>query len=106
MRNGLEIRPSSVWHKVFSEGRETTALLPPYWITIEHLHGDGDSVAAAIQEDRRITVRQLAHALHISKLSVHTILHEKLKMRRVTDCCVPHYLIREQRDCCIEICYE
>ncbi len=62
-----------------------------------------NTVAAVVREDYRITVRQLAQALDISKLSVYTILRKKLKMRRVKAYRVPHFLTREQRDQCIKI---
>ncbi len=39
-----------------------------------------NTVAVLVREDRHITVQQLAQALDISKLSIRTILHEKLKM--------------------------
>ncbi len=65
-----------------------------------------NTVAAIVQEDHHITVRQLAQALDISKSSVHTILPEKLKMKRVAAYWVPHFVTREQRDHCIEICHE
>ncbi len=95
------------WHNVFSEGSETAALLPhvgrPLRICSEKMV---NRIAVIVCEDCHITVRQLAHALDISKSSVHTILCRKLKMRRVTACWVPHFLIQEQRDCCIEICHE
>ncbi len=92
------------WHKAFSKGKETAALLPHVGrqlsICAEEMV---NTVVRVIWEDRHITVRQLAQALDISKPSVHTILYEKSKMRTVTACWVPHFLTREQRDHCIEI---
>ncbi len=62
----------SHWHKVFSEGKETAALLShvgqPLSICKEKIV---NTVAAVVREDHYITVWQLAQALDISKLSVH-----------------------------------
>ncbi len=83
----------SHWHKAFSKGRETVALLPhagwPWNICTEEMV---NTVAATIWEDCHITVRWLAQALDISKSSVHTILHEKLRMGKVAACWVPQWL--------------
>ncbi len=94
-------------HNDFSEGRETTALLPhgrqPLSICIEKMV---NTIAAIVREDRHITVRPLAQALNISNSSAHTILYEKLKMWRIAACWVPNFLTWEQRDSHIEICYK
>ncbi len=65
-----------------------------------------NTVTAVVQENCHIIVRQLAQALDISKSSVRMIQCEKLKMWRVADCWVPHFLTREQRDNHTEICCE
>ncbi len=65
-----------------------------------------NTVAAVVQKDHHITIQQLAQALDISKLSVHMVPCEKLKMWRVTARWVSHFLTREQRDCHIEICHK
>ncbi len=45
-----------------------------------------NTVTAVVREDSHIIIQQLAQALDISKSSVHTILREKLKMRKVAAC--------------------
>ncbi len=96
-----------LWHKAFSEGWETTALLLHVgWPSSIYTEEKANTVTAILSEDRHITVRQLAHALDISKSPVHTILSEELKIRWVTACCVPHFLTQEQWDHHIETCRE
>ncbi len=95
------------WHKAFPKGKEITVFFPhagqPLSICITEMV---NVVTTVVRKDRHITVQQLAWPLDISKLSVHTILCEKLKIWRVTACWVSHFLTREQRDHCIEICCE
>ncbi len=94
------------WHKALFKGRETAALLPhvgqPMGICIEEMR---NTASAVVREGCHITVRQLAQALYISKLSVHMILHEKLKMG-IAACWGPLFPTQEQKDRHIEICHE
>lgn len=59
---------------------------------------------AAVREDRRITVRQLSDALGVSTGSVHSMLTEKIGMRKVCAKWVPHILTEDQRGCRVSIC--
>ncbi len=100
------LRESTIfhWHKALSEGRETTALFPYVGrllrICTEEMV---NTVAVVVWEDRHTVVRQLARVLDVLKLYGHTILHETLKMRRVTACRVPHFLTWIQKHHRIEI---
>ncbi len=70
------------WHKVFSKGKETTALFPPVRQPLSICRGEMvNTVAAVVREDCHNTVRQFAQTLDISKSSVHMIQCKKLKMR-------------------------
>ena len=55
------------------------------------------NVAAMIQEDRRLTTRQIAETIGISHGSAHTILTEELGKRKVCSKFVPHLLTEEQK---------
>ncbi len=91
------------WHKACSKAEK------PCWTTIKHLpKGDSEYSHSCRSRNCHITVRQLAQALDISTLFVHMnhmILWEKLKIQRITACGVHHFLTRDQRDHCIEICH-
>lgn len=62
-----------------------------------------ERVRAAINENRRLTVRELEEDLGIQKSSVCNILHEDLKMSRVSAKFVPRLLAEDQKKCRLEI---
>ncbi len=93
IRNGLKIWQSSIGIRP-SPKAENCCTASPCWMTTSICTEEmPNTVTAAVWEDRHITVRQLAHALDISKSSFHTILCEKLKMWRLVAYWVPHFLI-------------
>jgi histone-lysine N-methyltransferase SETMAR len=51
-----------------------------------------DAVAKLIKDDPRITYEEIAEDLQISAPSIHTIIHDHLKLRKVTARWVPHLL--------------
>ena len=86
------------WHQRFRHGRESaeddkrsgrpeTAMRSP---TIK-------SVLDIVNDDRRVTVREIADQVHLSLGSVHTILRNELQMKRVCARWVPHLLTAEQQ---------
>lgn len=62
-----------------------------------------ERVRAAINENRRLTIRELEEDLGIQKSSICTILHEDLKMNRVSAKFVPRLLTEDQKNCRLEI---
>ena len=61
-------------------------------------------VEQVVMEDRRLTVRQIAANTVISLGSVDTILHDDLKMRKVSARCVPRMLTDENRASRVAVC--
>ncbi len=60
------------WHKVFSNGREIAALLPHIEQKMSICTKEiVNTIVAVVPEDHHITVRQLAQALDILKLSIY-----------------------------------
>eukprot|EP00794_Sanderia_malayensis_P008399 gene8399-9299_t len=69
-------------------GRPPTAVVPETVATVEKM----------LQEDGRMTYSMLQDSLKIGSAAVHTILHEKLQVRKVTARWVPHCLTDQQKD--------
>ena len=59
-----------------------------------------------IRGNRRLTVREVADEVGISRGSCHQILTEKLQMRLVSAKFVPHLLTDDQKENRVEICQE
>lgn len=63
-----------------------------------------DKVADAVQQDRRLTTRQLSEMVGVSHNSVHKILTENLGKRKVCAKWVPHLLTDEQKALRVTLC--
>ena len=66
-----------------------------------------DNIAAVenmIQENRRITVKEVASLLDISVGSAHHIIHDELKLRKVCARWVPKQLTPEMKERCVDAC--
>ena len=63
-----------------------------------------DQVREEVLNDRRVTVREIAVEVEISTGSIHSILTEDLRMRRVSAKFVPKLLTEEQKELRKEIC--
>ena len=92
------------WVNEFKNGREC----------IQDAHRAGRTVTATdsynteqlkrlLKSDRRITCEEMAQELEINVGSVHTILHNHLKMRKVSARWVPHRLTSDQAECHLEV---
>ena len=57
-----------------------------------------------IREDRTVTVRMLADALHINKSTRHQILREDLGKRKLNAGLVPHAFTQDQKEVRASIC--
>ncbi|XP_029668258.1 protein GVQW3-like [Formica exsecta] len=81
------------WYKAFKEGREVVYDLPPSGrpsttSTDENI----EKIKKIVIENRRLSVREMAHELQMSHISVHNILTEVLGMRCVAARLVPKEL--------------
>ncbi|XP_042211468.1 protein GVQW3-like, partial [Homarus americanus] len=88
-----------LWYKRFKDGRESVASdprsgSPSTSRTPENI----ERVRAAINENRRLTVRELEEDLGIPRTSVSEILTKDLGMKRLTAKFVPKLLSREQKE--------
>ena len=63
-----------------------------------------DAVKALMDEDRRITVREIQQTLQMSNGTLHTIIHDYLGMRKVTSRWVPHQLKPHHMTARVEFC--
>ena len=92
------------WVNEFKNGREC----------VQDAHRAGRTVTAPdsynteklkrlLKSDRRITCEEMGHELEISVGSVHIILHNHLKMRKVSARWVPNRLMSDQAECCLEV---
>lgn len=63
-----------------------------------------DAVKTLMDEDRRITVREIQQTLRISNGTVNTIVHEYLGMRKVSARWVPHQLKPHHMSARVEFC--
>jgi len=62
-----------------------------------------ERVENLVRGDRRLTVREIAEEVGISKDSAHEILRADLNMRRVAAKFVPKLLSVEQKELCVEV---
>jgi [histone H3]-lysine36 N-dimethyltransferase SETMAR len=86
------------WVEGFRSGRHTVEDLPRSGrpvsaITNEIIH----NVEQAVVEDAHITTEEVAEECGISAGTVHTILHERLRMRKISSRWVPHLLSTAQQ---------
>ena len=95
------------WYALLKGGRESVELIPhggrPATASTEV---NVNTIQALILEDRFLSCRQIAAIMNISKSSVINILSDKLKMRRVSSCWVPHHLTTEQLENRVRVCRE
>ena len=62
------------------------------------------AVAAAIEEDGRVSVRELASANGVSNDTIHKILHDELGLSKKSARWVPKLLSQEQKEKRVELC--
>ncbi|XP_020299181.1 putative uncharacterized protein FLJ37770, partial [Pseudomyrmex gracilis] len=92
------------WYRRFKDGRtsvdsDSRSGRPSSAITPKNV----ERVRLAIEEDRRLTVRELESDLGIPKTTVWRILTENLAMARVCAKFIPKLLMAEQKNLCFEI---
>ncbi|KAL4142347.1 hypothetical protein QTP88_004826 [Uroleucon formosanum] len=96
------------WHQRFRDGRTSIDNNPrsgrPSTVTQDNTNAA--ILATLLDEDGRITVREIEQETGISKSSVHRILTEILQKRKIAARWVPHFLSPEQKDTRKDICRE
>ncbi len=96
-----------VWHKCFLAGRtdfkDNQHTGRPRKARIQD---NIDKVQEALQEDQRLTVRQISQLTDIPKSGVHTILKKDLHLSKVAPKIVPKLLTEEQCRFRVRLCQE
>ena len=97
----LEVVPTSVlaystirrWDRKFNNGRSDVSKKHQCGRPVSATDGENaEKVAKLLNDDRRYTCTEITHELDISHRSAHSILTERLKMRKVAARWVPHML--------------
>ena len=85
-------RGHSSFQDEFREGRPKSVVVPE---TI-------DAVRQLILPDRHVIYREIETTLGISGTSLHSILHERLTVKKICSCWIPHNLsIAEKKGSCL-----
>ena len=93
--NGFKREKTSLKDE-FREGRPNTAVVP------ENI----DAVRKLIEEDRHVTYREIGAILGIGVKSIHTILHDRLGVRKLCARWIPHKLTDAQKKNRVDWCRE
>ena len=101
----MDVKNVRSWVRQFKEGRTSCENNPkeprPRTSRSEDMIARVEQV---VMEDRRLTVRQIAANTGISLGSVDTILHDDLKMRKVSARWVPRMLTDENKASRVAVC--
>jgi histone-lysine N-methyltransferase SETMAR len=103
--HALKQRTVEKWIQLFRQGRESTEDDPRSGRPSTSTSSDCiDAVKALVQDNRKITTREIEEALHISHGSVIEILHDKLHMTKISSRWVPRLLTKEMKEIRQELC--
>ncbi len=95
------------WFLRRSEGDMSVADRPRPGPAVSVRHPETTAaVEDMLSDDRRATVRQIAHNMKISRGSAHRILKKDLKLKKKAPKFIPHVLTQEQKDLRVEVCCE
>ena len=93
------------WYREFSLGRKSIKVDPspgrPVSVTTQE---NVEAVRKLVDRDRRITYDEIQEELGLSSTTIHKILHEHLKLRKVCARWVPHMLTENQKRARVEFC--
>ena len=95
------------WCSDFRHGRMSTADMPRPGQA--HVVINQESIAAVnslVRENHRITTREIADSLSVSKGTVHTMLHEHLQYSKVCAKWVPKHLTEDQKCLRMGVCFQ
>lgn len=95
------------WFKEFQNGRESLvdedrAGRPVTAVTKENVL----AVEQILREDNRATYAQIQATLRIGSAAVRTILHDRLRTRKLCSRWIPHHLTNEQKQARVKWCEE
>lgn len=97
----------SKWYTMFKEGRKSTDDAPrsgrPSTKNSPHELTNQMVVCMAMEDDRRLTVREVAAETNLCKTTVHNILVKHLQRRKICARWVPHFLSPEQKEARLRI---
>ena len=65
-----------------------------------------DAVRLMINNDPHVTYQQIEFSFGINSSAIHSILHDRLKLRKVCARWVPHLLTNDQKRSRIQFCHE
>lgn len=105
--SAVHIRTVFRWIQYFKSGGESTqddprSGRPNTAVTQSNIN----DVKLFIEEDPYCTYYQIEEAFSLSHGSIHTIIHEHLKLRKITSRWVPHILTEKNREERVRICKE
>ncbi len=97
------------WHKWYTRGCKTVGLAPcgrqKKTVTVE-IETNIITMTVAIDEDQHVPTRGLANLLNLLKSTIHQILRNELKMRRVYSTWLPQFFTGEQMQTRVNTCNE
>jgi histone-lysine N-methyltransferase SETMAR len=95
------------WFQQFSQGRETITDLPRTGAPVTvRTHETITAVRALVSANSRVTQLQIAQTLHISEGSVHRVLTDDLRLRRISAKWVPYSLTPTQKALRLAYCQQ
>lgn len=93
------------WYKAFSDGRESVQDDPRSGRPLSSKSDENvKKISDLVRNDRRLTTRMIAEELDLNHTTVHQVLTEELKMRKVCAKLVPKTLTVQQKDNRMEVC--
>lgn len=95
------------WFNEFKRGRRSLKDEPREGRPISAVTPENiDAVQKMIEEDRHVTYFEIEAYLSISAPSIHTILHDKLAVRKLCARWIPHLLTDDQKKARVDWCKE
>ena len=86
------------WLRAFLAGKESLEDNPRSDRPITAVTQDNiDAIKGLVDEDPHISIDNIATIVDISRGSVHTILEQHLRLRKISSRWIPHELTQEQR---------
>jgi len=101
----MDVKTVCSWVQHFTEGRMLCENKPK--VPRPRTSRSEDMIVRVeqmVKEHRRLTVKQIAASAGISDGSVDTILHDDLKMRKVSERWVPRMLTNANKASCVAMC--
>ncbi|PNF14554.1 hypothetical protein B7P43_G14959 [Cryptotermes secundus] len=101
----MNVKNVRSWVRQFKEGRTSCDNEPKQsWPCTSRSDNTAERVEKVVLEDRQLSVENIVSKVGISVGSVHTILHEDLRMRKVSSRWVPRMLADDHKTARVAIC--